>query len=133
MRYVAPLPTRSRHGLCATALDISTSRVEEYTLTARSDVRKAAIARVDLRCIESHTMTKLGEPNSRGGKFARRFRSYMRRQRITCAKIHGYFEHSERKLGKPEKSGNWLDSGIMMPTSCRQTRMDRANLERPGL
>ena len=66
-------------------------------------------------------------------KCARRFRSYLRRERITCAKTNGYLEHSERELGKPEKSGNRLDSDVMMPTSWRQTRMDRANPERLGL
>ena len=56
-------------------------------------------------------------------KCARRFRSYLRRERITCAKATSYLEHSERELGKPEKSGNRLDSDVMMLTSCRQTRM----------
>ncbi len=56
---------------------------------------------------------------------APRFRSYLRRERIPCVKTTGYLEHGERKLGKPEKSGNRLDSDVMMPTSCRQIRMPK--------
>ena len=76
-----------------------------------------------LRERKNETMTKLGEPNRRGGNCALRFRSYLRRERITCAKTTSYLEHSERKLGTTGKIRKSAGFRRHDAESCRQARM----------
>ena len=62
-----------------------------------------------------------------------RFRSYLRRERITCAKITGYLEQSERKLGKPEtirKSAGFRrhDADVLAPDSHGSGKFQAARI-----
>ena len=85
-----------------------------------------------LRERKNETMTKLGEPIRRGGKCALRFRSYLRRERITCAKTTSYLEHSERKLGTTGKIRKSAGFRRHDAEPCRQARMAYNMFEAAG-